>query len=123
MFSRNGKIGTEIKNRISQATRTYYQLNKTVINKKELGVKTKMQIYQTVYLPTLLYGCETWDRTTKTDSQVTAAEMKYLRPVLNKTRKDRERNVKVRETLKVKPVTEMIEEKQVKWLREWGRIG
>ena len=74
-----------------------------------------MQIYQTVYLPTLLYGCETWDRTTKNDSQVTAAEMKYLRPVLNKTRKDRERNVKIRETLKVRPVTQVIEEKQLKW--------
>ena len=123
MFSRNGKIGTEIKNRISQATRTYYQLNKTVINKKELGVKTKMQIYQTVYLPTLLYGCVTWDRTTKTDSQVTAAEMKYLRPVLNKTRKDRERNVKIRETLKVRPVTQLIEEKQLKWFGHVKRMG
>ena len=124
VFTRNGKIDTEIKNRIAQATRTYYQINKTIINKKEIEPKTKLQIYQSIYLPTLLYGCETWARTTKVDSQVTAAEMKYLRRVANKTRWDRERNSKIREDLKVQEaVTEKIERTQLRWYGHVKRMS
>ena len=49
--------------------------------------------------------------------------MKYLRPVINNTKKDRERNIKIRETLKVKPVNQMIEEKQLKWYGYVKRMG
>ena len=123
IFSRNGKIEQEIKNRITQATRTYYQINKTIINKKEVSKKTKMQIYQTIYLPTLLYGCETWPRAATTDSQIQAAEMKYLRRVANKTRFDRERNSKIREEVGVRPAMDMVEEKQLKWYGHVKRMG
>ena len=77
-----------------------------------------------VYLPTLLYGCETWARTTKVDSQVTAAEMKYLRRVANKTRWDRERNSKIREDLKIQEaVTEKIERTQLRWYGHVKRMS
>ena len=123
IFTSNGKIGQEIKNRISQATKTYYQINKTIVNKKEVSEKTKMQIYRTVFLPTLLYGSESWARTTKTDQRITATEMKYLRRVANKTKWDRERNAKIRKDLKVKPVVDMIKEKQLKWYGHVKRMN
>ena len=82
-----------------------------------------MQIYQTIYLPTLLYGCETWPRAATTDSQIQAAEMKYLRRVANKTRFDRERNSKIREEVGVRPAMDMIEEKQLKWYGHVKRMG
>ena len=123
IFTSNGKIGQEIKNRIYQATKTYYQINKTIVNKKEVSEKTKMQIYRTVFLPTLLYGSESWARTTKTDQRITATEMKYLRRVANKTKWDRERNAKIRKDLKVKPVVDMIKEKQLKWYGHVKRMN
>ena len=123
IFSRNGKIGQEIKNRIAQTTRTFNQINQTIINKREIQQKTKMQIYKTIYLPTLMYGCETWPRTKKADSKITSIEMKYLRRVVNKTKRDRERNTKIRQDLNVKPLTEMIEEKQLKWFGHVKRMG
>ena len=41
--------------------------------------------------------------------------MKYLRRVANKTRRDLERNTKIREDLGVKPVAHDIEQKQLLW--------
>ena len=123
VFSGNGKIGQEIKNRIAPTTRTYYQINQTIINKKEIQQKTKMQIYHSEFLPTLMYGCESWAKTKKIESQVTAMEMRYLRRVINKTRWDRERNEKIRKDLNVTPIVEKIEEKQLKWFGHVKRMG
>ena len=41
--------------------------------------------------------------------------MRYLRKITNKTRKDRERNTNIREQLNIKPITQIIENKQLKW--------
>ena len=70
----------------------------------------------------MTYGSETWARTTKIDSQIVAAEMKYLRRVVDKTRMDRERNTKIREDLQIRPITQTIQEKQLKWIGHTKRM-
>ena len=52
-----------------------------------------------------------------------AAEMKFLRRTINKTRKDRIRNTQVREETGRRSVTEYIEEKQLKWYGHVKRMG
>ena len=42
-----------------------------------------------VYLPTLLYGSESWVMLTKHEIKSTDAEMRYLRKYTVKTKKDR----------------------------------
>ena len=44
--------------------------------------------------------------------------MKYLRRVAKKTRRDHERNSKIREELGVRQITTELEEKQLKWSYE-----
>jgi hypothetical protein len=36
-----------------------------VLGKKEVDPKTKIQIYESVHIPTLTYGAESWLLTTK----------------------------------------------------------
>ena len=122
IITRNGKINREIKHRIQQASNVYYQLNRTIINKTEISTKTKLQIYKAVYQPTLLYGAESWPMTTKIEQQVQAAEMKYLRRIANKTRRDMERNTKIREDLGVRPIRQDIEQKHLLWYGHLKRM-
>ena len=122
VFTKNGKITREVQQRIKKATNVYYSINHTIISKKEITEKTKLQIYNSVYKPTLTYGSESWPINTKIEKQVTAAEMKFLRRITNKTRRDHERNNKIRDDLKVTPLIQEIEKKQLKWYGHMKRM-
>jgi len=45
--------------------------------KKEINNNTKMRIYTMVYLPSLLYGSESWKILTKYEIRITGAEMRH----------------------------------------------
>ncbi|XP_039291248.1 uncharacterized protein LOC120352956 [Nilaparvata lugens] len=71
----------------------------------------------------MMYGSESWVSLDKHMSRVTAAEMRYLRRIVGKSRRDRVRNETVRGELGVKPARDKIEEKQLRWLGHAGRAG
>jgi len=47
-------------------------------HKKSLK-KTRIKLYNTLALPVLLYGSETWTFKARDARRITAAEMKYMR--------------------------------------------
>ena len=112
----NGKIEQEINNRISKANNIYYQLNNTILGKKEINTKTKLQVYNSIYVPTLTYGSESWIINKRIESRITASEMKCLRKIQGVTKRDKLRNQNIRNQLQTKPVVENIIEKSLKWI-------
>jgi len=44
----NGKIDTEINNRVQKANQFYYQVNQTIAGKKEINNHNRMRIYKIV---------------------------------------------------------------------------
>jgi hypothetical protein len=74
-----------------------------------------MQIYNSVYKLTLIYGSESWTMLDEHDSRITAAEMRFLRAAAGKTKWDRVRQVTIREELKQKPLVEQIKKKELQW--------
>lgn len=123
IISEDGKMDTEILSRSKKATQIYYQLNKTIFGKTEISTKTKNQIYNAVAVPTMIYGSETWPLTIKQGSKMTATEMKYLRKIAGKTKRDRCKNNDIRESLKQKALVTIIEEKQLKWYGHVQRMN
>ena len=69
----------------------------------------KVTIYYTILKPILLYGSEVWLLTTRTESNLQAAEMRVLRTIKGVTRKDRIRNTNIRAELHVPLLLEEIE--------------
>ena len=112
----NGKIEQEINNRIAKANNIYYQLNNTILGKKEINTKTKLQVYNSIYVPTLTYGSESWIINKRIESRITASEMKCLRKIQGVTKRDKLRNQNIRNQLQTKPVVENIIEKSLKWI-------
>jgi hypothetical protein len=41
--------------------------------------KIRIKLYNTLSLPTLLYGCENWTVKARDTTRITAAETKYMR--------------------------------------------
>ena len=58
-------------------------------------------------IATLTYGAESWPLNTKHENRIIATEMKFLR-IVDKTRRDKWRNNRIRETLDQEPILNYI---------------
>jgi hypothetical protein len=119
MISEDGKLNNEINFRILTAGRMFYSIKNKFLRKWKVTKETKMVVYKTIYSPVLTYGCESRALTTKLDSRLQSNEMRYLRSVAGKTRRDRMRNSTVRVGLNTEPVVARVRYFQ---LRRFGHI-
>ena len=69
-----------------------------------------------------MYGSETWSPNKRDRSRIQAAEMKPLRTILGKTRRDRIRNEKIRDIPKVALIQNKIDAAQLRWLGHLERM-
>ena len=122
IISANCSLKEEINQRISKATKVYSQLGQAFIGKRELTTKTKISIFNSVYCPTLIYGSETWNLDSKEKSRLQAAEMKFLRRSIGKTKRDKIRNTKIREEVKTDSLSSKIEKNQLRWFGHINRM-
>ena len=118
-----GKLREEISQRIQKATAVYNHLGRAFVGKKELTSKTKMAVYNSVYCPTLLYGSETWTLDSREFSRIQAAEMKYLRRIVGKTKRDKIRNTIIRDQTKAVDIKTKIEINQLRWFGHVNRMN
>ena len=123
MINSEGRLREEISQRIQKATNVYHHLGKAFISKKELTMKTKMAVYNTVFCPTLLYGSETWTLDSREHSRVQATQMKYLRRVTGKTKRDKIRNTTIRDQTKTDDIKTKIEVNQLRWFGHVNRMN
>ena len=104
----------EIKSRIAKYNRNVGMMH-PLLRDVHIPRKCKIIIYQSILKPILLYGSEVWSLTSKTESQLQAAEMRVLRTIRGVTRRDRMRNSQIRAELQVVPLLEDIERNKLRW--------
>lgn len=104
----------EINARISKYNNALSMLY-PILKEKSIPKECKTTIYTMVLRPILTYGCEAWVLTTKTESQIQAAEMRALRLIRGVTRRDKFRNTRIREDLGVSPLMEFVGRRQLQW--------
>ena len=92
-----------------------WELGRSVVRKAELSQKAKISVFNSIYIPTLTYGHETWVMTERIRSREQAAEMRFLRGVVGVSRLDRVRNTTIRENLQVEPLLLRIERSLLRW--------
>ena len=59
-ISADCSLDKEVSSRISKASRSFNSLCRILWYQKRIKTKTKMRLFKTVVLSTLLYGSETW---------------------------------------------------------------
>jgi hypothetical protein len=57
--------------------------------------KTRIKLYNTLALPTLLYGSQNWTIKARDATRITAAEMKYMRRKVRFTWTDHKRTTEI----------------------------
>jgi len=95
-------------------------IKKTIFRK--VRTKTILKIYNTLVLPTFLYGSENWTLTALQARRIEAAEMKLLRPLAGYTLYDHKTNDSVRRELQTECMLDKIDEYRRNWLLHLQRM-
>jgi len=76
--------------------------------------KTRIKLYNTLALPVLLYGSETWTIKASDARRITAAHMKYVRRTAGYTWTDYKTNAQIAKELKITPIlNKLLEHKKL----------
>jgi hypothetical protein len=70
--------------------------------------ETRIELYNTLALPVLLYGSETWTIRARDDRRITAAEMRYMRRIAGCTWTDYRTNTQIAKELKITPILDKL---------------
>jgi len=97
-----------------------FAIKRTIFGK--VRTETILKIYNTLVLPTFLYGSENWTLTALQSRRIEAAEMKLLRPLAGYTLYDHKTNDSVRRELQTECILNKIDEYRRNWLLHLQRI-
>ncbi|XP_068203746.1 uncharacterized protein [Palaemon carinicauda] len=78
-------------------------------SREQRSKEVKKAIFEDLLTPIMTYGSENWTLTSRDRSRVQASEMKTLRAILHRTRREIIRNEEVRGTVAVVPMMSKIE--------------
>ena len=67
-----------------------------ILADKRMDVGVKKVIFESTLTPIMLYGVETWSTITREESRIQATEMRVLRLMVGRTRKERIRSERIR---------------------------
>ena len=85
----------------STPRRGHWRKLSAVLCDRKISENMKGRLYKRVVRPALMYGAETWAVTKAQERKLEVAEMRMLRWMCGLTRRDRVRNERIRETVKV----------------------
>ncbi|KAI5752846.1 hypothetical protein M8J77_021025 [Diaphorina citri] len=121
IISEDSPINKEMDRRIQQGS-AFYNKVKDLIWSSYVPLKCKRTLFQTYFVPIITYASETWVMKGKDESRLQAAEMRFVRSMLGKTRRDRIRNEVCRNLAGVEKVQERIERTRLKWYGHMQRM-
>nr|VZH96041.1 unnamed protein product [Spirometra erinaceieuropaei] len=122
-LSRNTKIDDEVANRISKASQAFGRLQSIVWNRHGLQMSTKLKMYKTVILPTLLYEEETWTVYTRQARRLNHFHLSCLRRILRLNWQDRIPDTEVLERTGTLSIYSMLSQMPLQLERPSGAHG
>jgi len=84
--------------------------------------KTRTKLYNTLLLPVLLCGSETWTIKARDATRITAAEMKYMRRTAGYIWTDYKTNAQIAKELKIAPISDKLLEYKRNWIQHVNRM-
>jgi len=92
------------------------------LDHKKTPKKTRIKLYNTLALPVLLYGSETWTIKARDARRITAAEMKYMRRTAGYTWTYYKTNAQIAKELEITPVLDKLLEYKRNWIQHVNRM-
>jgi hypothetical protein len=96
-------------------------IKRTIVRK--VREETILKLYNTLVLPTILYGSENWTLTASHRRRIEVAEMQLLRPLAGYTFYDYRTNDSIRRELQTDSILDKIDEYRRNWLTHIQRMS
>jgi hypothetical protein len=84
--------------------------------------KTKIKLYNTLALPVLLYGSETWTIKARDARRISAAEIKYMKRTAEYTWTDYKTDTQIAKELQITQILDKLLEYKRNWIQHVNRI-
>nr|VZI31650.1 unnamed protein product [Spirometra erinaceieuropaei] len=114
-LSLDTKIDDEVARRISKASQAFGRPQSTVWNSHGHTLSTKLKMYKTDILPTLLYGAETWTVYKKQARRLNYFHLSCLRCIPRLNWQDRIPDTDVLERAGILSINTMLRQRQLRW--------
>ena len=124
-----GGLQCELHARIAAANRVYQTLTKKLMSAKYLNCRTKVQLFRSLVLSVLLYGCETWPEPTLSQGRrLEAFQMKRLRRLAREPRvqtpgRERISDVDLRRQLEIPSIESQIRRARLRYAASLIRVA
>ena len=108
-LSRSVSIDEEVSYRIAKASSAFGRLREEVWDRRGISLITKLKVYLTVVLPSLLYACETWTVYSRYARQLNSFHMFYIKW------QDKVPDTEVLQRAKMESVHAFLKRSQLRW--------
>ena len=119
MISYEGELDTD--NKLKNFLKITGILN-NVFRPQKPHKETRIKQYNTLALPVLLYGSETWTIKASDARRITAAEMKCTRRTAGYTWTDYKTSAQIAKELKITPILDKLHEYKRSWIQHLNRM-
>ena len=109
------KFIRDIERRRAGATRAFGMLRQRMWGRREISLKIKMKVFNTITIPVLLYGATAWALKKTGERRLDTFEMGMLSSILGFRWDDFMRNADTRERLCQTPVSIKLRKARLKW--------
>jgi hypothetical protein len=111
----------DVGNKLHKFIKVTGAINRTLPANK-VRKETRTRVYNTLAVPTLIYGCEVWALKKTDKRRITAAEMRFMRKTAKVTLEDRIKSEEITKQLGVIPVIQKVKAYRKKWRSHVGRM-
>jgi len=115
---------SEYKSDLEDKLQTYNKINRAIWRRfgKQMNKETKLRIHNITAKAALKFGSEAWVLKKREEQHLEAAQMKFLRHLLEITKLDKEKNQCIREKTGAQNIVKEIKWYQKKWLQHVQRM-
>ena len=122
-LSRNVLIDDEVDARIAKASTAFGRLHKNVWKRQGLNLQTKLEVYKTVVMTTLLYACETWTVCCRHARELIRFHINCLRRLLHINWQDMIPDTEVPKRAGLQSIHALLEKVQLRWAGHVVRVS
>ena len=104
ILASTGKVDEDIRCRIGKAIGVFRKMN-DIWTSKKITLRIKLQLFNAIIVPMMLYGSETWKESKGNLKKVDVFQQRCLRKILGITYRDRTTNVEIMKRTSQEPLS------------------